>query len=200
MIKHIIIEGVDRLGKDTLIKGIQDRLGFFQVLHYQKPLLLDYYVKASIMMHGDGVPSEIKKQSLWLYQQASFRSMFSMMASSGTTRFICNRSHLGESVYSKRYRNYGGNYVFDIEESFNYSEGPLEKVLLVLLQTSDFSFVSDDGESLDVTKREEEQADFIDAFHRSIIKNKLALDVHDGHGQFVSPEKILNSVIGALTK
>jgi hypothetical protein len=35
-----IIEGLDRLGKSTLIKNIQHRFGFYQVIHFGKPEIL----------------------------------------------------------------------------------------------------------------------------------------------------------------
>jgi hypothetical protein len=41
--RKILVEGIDRLGKDTLLKGIQDRHGFHLVLRYGKPLKLDFY-------------------------------------------------------------------------------------------------------------------------------------------------------------
>ena len=192
-LRHVIIEGVDRLGKDTLIRGLQDRLGYFQVLHYQKPLLLTKYVKT-----GDDVdPEEAKRNALKSYQHHSFTTMFKMMR--GNNRILCNRAHLGETVYAKRYRGYDGNYVFDIERLFNYSDGPLEHILLIMMHTSNFAFLSDDGLSLDVTKREEEQADFLEAYERSTIVNKIKIDVHNGNGGFVTPESILNTVCPLLS-
>ena len=194
MINHVIIEGVDRLGKDTLIQDLQDRLGYFQVVHYQKPLLLAKYSQEARNSLKEG--QDVKTEALKSYQFNSFMTMFKMMR--GNTRILCNRGHLGETVYAKRYRGYDGNYVFDIERMFNYTDGPLEHVLLVLLHTSDFSFIVDDGLSLDVTKREEEQADFIAAFNKSSITNKLMLNICDGHGGFIPRDRILDSVCNQL--
>lgn len=195
-INHLVIEGVDRLGKDTLIQGIQDRLGFFQVLHYQKPKLLAKYSQEAYRSLKEG--QDVKSQALKTYQFYSFITMFKMMR--GNTRILCNRAHLGETVYAKRYRGYDGNYVFNIERLFSYSDGPLEHVLLVMLYTSDFSFITDDGLSLDVTKREEEQADFLEAFNRSTIPNKILIDVCNGHGGFLPAESILEKVLAKLGK
>lgn len=195
--KHVIIEGIDRLGKDTLIKGLQDRLGFFQVIHYQKPQLLERYV-TEVSKHKNVSEADVKREALKLYQIESFRAMFKLMAGMLTPRIICNRAHLGETVYAKRYRGYDGSYVFDIEKQFSYTEGPLSQVLLVVLHTTDFSFITDDGLSLDVTKREEEQEDFIEAYHKSTIPNKLLIDVHNGRGGFVSPQFVLDKVCSKL--
>lgn len=193
MINHLMIEGIDRLGKDTLIKGILDRLGFFQMIHYQKPLLLSKYCQeAKSLKSGQNVRSEALKA----YQFNSFMTMFKLMR--GNTRILCNRGHLGEAVYAKRYRDYDGDYVFEIERMFKYQDGPLDHVLLVLLYTSDFSFITDDGLSLDVTKREEEQADFITAFNRSIIPNKLMIDVSNQRGNFKPAETIMDLVCNQM--
>lgn len=194
MINHLIVEGIDRLGKDTLIQGVQDHLGFFQVLHYQKPkLLAKYSQKARRTLQEE---QDVKTEALKIYQFNSFIMMFKMMRAN--TRLICNRAHLGETVYAKRYRGYDGNFVFDIERLFSYSDGPLEKVLLVMLYTSDFSFIEDDGQSLDVTKREEEQADFLEAFNKSLIPNKLLIDVCDKNGGFIPREVILQTVLDKM--
>lgn len=197
MISNIIIEGIDRLGKDTLIKGLQDRYGYFQVLHYVKPLLLDTYVKE--ITDENYISEETKRKALKFYQKKSFRMMFNLLRGYNFgIKIICNRAHLGEMVYAKRYRGYDGDYVFDIESQFNYYDGPLENTLLVLLHTSSFAFVSDDGLSMDVTKREEEQVDFINAFKRSIMPHKIMIDVHDGNGNFVPASTVLNKVCSKL--
>lgn len=204
-INHVIIEGCDRLGKDTLIEGIQNSLGFFQVIHYQKPKLLDHFVEAAQYklwnQASSGSPflernaPEVKVEALKQYQFNSFLTMFKLMQNN--TRIICNRAHLGETVYAKRYRGYDGNYVFDIERVF-YDGNTLNKVLLVLLYTSDFSFITDDGLSLDVTKREVEQNDFIEAYSKTAIPNKIMIDVNNGSGGFISKDMVLGAVLNRM--
>lgn len=197
MIKHVIIEGIDRLGKDTLIQGIQSNLGFCQVLHYQKPIVLKKYYEIAHDSSNATSSDDNLKSALVQYQAASFRAMFSLLHTSSPT-IICNRAHLGETVYAPRYRKYSGDYVFDIESSFDFAGGPLEKTLLVMLFTTDFSIVSDDGQSFDVTKREEEQADFLKAYERSKIKNRMKIDVSNGNGRFIRPEYIVDLVCNKL--
>lgn len=197
MIKSVFIEGVDRLGKDTLIKGILDRHGFFQVVHYQKPALLKYYVEMMsdelLKRKQKAIFEEIKKRALHAYQAESFMNMFTMAASQG--RFIFNRAHLGETVYAPRYRGYDGSYVFEIEDGYeNVRDSPLDTSLLVVLYTSDFSFISDDGNSFDVGQREAEQDDFLSAFERSKIKHKLVINVCNRDGGFISFEEVLEQV------
>lgn len=195
MISHIIVEGVDRLGKDTLIRGIQDANGFYQVLHYQKPLLLKKFVTEAID-HGLTGQQEIKAYAFKAYQQTSFRSMFWMMKNTHP-RIICNRAHLGEAVYAKRYRGYDGDYVFNLEQQFQFPDSPLEKTLLVLLYTNDFTFIEDDGQSFDVTKREEEQHDFVKAFDMSLMPHKMMINVNAG-GHFKDRSEVLQQVLEKL--
>lgn len=198
-IKSIAVEGVDRLGKDTLIRGILNRLGYLQQIHYQKPELLDFYLNKARKDLGrpdEDLSSEVKKFALHEYQANSFVQMFHMLSSE--SKFIMNRAHLGEFVYAPRYRQYDGSYVFDLEKRFVNDLGSKfhETTLLVLLHTSDFSFIADDGLSFDFEKKEEEQNDFIRAFERSIIKHKLMIDVNC-NGKFVDQDRVLDAVVDA---
>jgi hypothetical protein len=200
MIKSVIIEGVDRLGKDSLIKGIKDEIGYFNTVHYQKPELLKCFLNEARkqLNRGDSdLDDTVKNYALSLYQRRSFSDMFSMLSSD--TRYIMNRAHLGEFVYSPRYRKYDGSYVFELENHFINDRGSKfhDTTLLVLLHTSDFSFIKDDGLSFDWDKKEEEQNDFIRAFERSQITNKVMIDVHDGDKHFVPFESILMTVLYA---
>jgi hypothetical protein len=191
--KHILIEGVDRLGKDSLIEGLQDRLGYFLNIHYEKPKALEKYVAAR-KAQAHLTTEQVKSLALRDYQEASFINMLNLL--SGNCRTILNRAHLGEYVYSPRYRGYDGSYVFELEQAFIESSSKFrEKSLLVLLTTSDFSFIQDDGLSFDFAKKEEEQTDFIDAFNRSAFTNKLLIDVSNGKGGYRPYEEILEQVV-----
>jgi thymidylate kinase len=191
MSKNIfIIEGLDRLGKSTLIQGIRDELGYYEVIHFNKPQRLAIY---------DGkatTEGEVNKlQSFYYYQYTSFENMMLLMRSNAN--IIFDRAHLGEVVYSPLYRNYSGDYVFELEKQ--YSIGDLETVRLILL-VEDFDkakhFV-DDGNSLGPTeKRFEEQERFISAFHRSLIKDKRIICVTDTtFGGFKNKKDILKEAL-----
>lgn len=199
MLKDVIVEGCDRLGKDSLIQGIQHKLGFFQEIHYQKPKLLDLYVSEFYTKNplADLSDKAEKRFCLQRYQIESFWNMFRLLSQPG--KFIMNRAHLGEYVYSPRYRNYSGDYVFDLERQFTNDQNSkfTETTLLVLLTTSDFSFVQDDGLSFDFSKKEEEQDDFKKAFNKSTIKNKILIDVSNGNGFYRDAGNILKEVTDA---
>jgi hypothetical protein len=194
--KHIILEGIDRTGKDSLIAGLQDRLGYFLNIHYEKPKALRKYFDArSAQSHLS--MGQIGALALRDYQEASFVNMLHLL--SGNCRTILNRAHLGEYVYSPRYRGYDGSYVFELEQAFIESSSKFrEKSLLVLLTTSDFSFIQDDGLSFDFTKKEEEQEDFIKAFNQSAFTNKLLIDVSNSKGGYRPYEEILEQVVEAF--
>lgn len=176
---NFIIEGIDRLGKDLLIRKLKNMFGYFLILHHQIPEPLEFY----------------KANNLFLYQKDSFITTMSLLkiAEVQNIKIICNRSWLGENVYSKRYRNYSGEYIFDLE----YITGMnlLENTKLILLTTSNFDILKDDGKSLDFTQKEEEQEDFKNTYLRSSIKNKVLIDVHNGIGKFKNPNDILNEVL-----
>lgn len=196
----LMIEGLDRLGKDTLINGIQHKLGYHQVLHFSKPELLEYYTN----QYESGDPAETKREALNAYQYDSFASMFQFFSSPHNGYLIANRAHLGECVYAPLYRGYSGDYVFEIENLYLTRVRPetrrqaLAQTRLVLL-TEDFDVsmeLVDDGESFDFTKRREEQELFIAAFERSKMPDKRIVCVSDqALGGFKLRQNILAEVL-----
>lgn len=179
------IEGLDRLGKSTLIEGIINTLGYYEVIHFSKPKKLAAYANTAPVA---GVPPS--SLQAFHYQQESFRN--SMILAKGGGRIIFDRWHLGEAVYSPMYRLYNGDYVFDFERAHNMDSSDVRLILL----TEDFGvsrhFV-DDGQSLGtIDDREEEQNRFIAAFNRSIIRDKRIISVTDpGLGGFKPKDWIL---------
>ena len=207
-INKFIICGIDRLGKSTLISNIRQALGFFNVLHYQKPEVLAYYKNsiASDLTFFDsvGVPVdllsnvqlelEIDKYSRYFYQLESFNQMMQILEGDG--KFIFDRGHLGEYVYAPLYRGYEGDYVFALEDSACIDQ--FDDVRLILL-TEDFEhsrhFVSD-GQSFSDENRKKEQNLFKTAFERSMIADKRVICVTDPTtGQFRNPLEILEEAI-----
>jgi thymidylate kinase len=186
----IIIDGLDRLGKSTLIKSIRDELGYFEIVHFSKPQSLAIYDELST---NDGEYNKL--QSYYRYQYNGFENMMKLLTSKA--KIIFDRSHLGEFVYSPLYRSYSGEYVFDLERK--HSIDHLGDIRLILL-TEDFSssahFV-DDGESLGpVTKRQEEQNRFMSAFSKSIIGDKRVICVTDKNtGAFRPKREILREAL-----
>lgn len=180
--KKILIDGIDRLGKSTLIENILKDFGYYLVTHYDKPKYLPYY----------GLKYEEKNIALREYQFDTNRSMFEMIKNS-TTPQIFDRTHLGELVYAPMYRGYSGEYVFEFEKDLLDTKPYTTKddVKLILLTTSNFNLCVDDGLSFNFENKEKEQQLFIDAFNKSLLPNKTMVDVHDGEGNFKRPEDIM---------
>lgn len=173
-----LIEGLDRLGKDTLIKGIQNKRGVHQVLHYSKPERLDSY-------GGD----------LKTYQERSFRNMFSILSCATYAHVICNRAHLGECVYSPLYRKYDGDYVFELERDYGMHESTNVRLILLTENFSVSKHFVDDGLSFDISKRAEEQAMFVQAFDKSHIRDKRVICVTAPDGSFRPAGEILDEAL-----
>jgi hypothetical protein len=183
--RKFLIEGLDRLGKDLLIAGIQNRLGYHAVIHCSKPMLSEFYARQSTA------------DALRLFQEDTFRTMFSLLCNTSVKGIIYNRAHLGECVYAPLYRGYSGDYVFDLEGAFGASR--LADVRLVLL-TENFDasrHFRDDGESLGPTaQRRGEQDLFVRAFMSSTFPDKRIVNVTDvGTGEFRAANAILDEVL-----
>lgn len=184
MLNNVIcIEGLDFLGKTTLVRGLINALGYHQIIHFDKPRPLQYYV--------EGSP---KESPLFLYQRDSFIN--SMHLANSGAKIIFDRWHIGEAVWAPAFRGYDGNYVFDIER--DYLTAPATLILLV----EDFRYsnhFSDDGESLNCeSEREEIQNRFIAAMSKSHISDKRIVCVTDvSTGSFRDKNDILNEVLNA---
>jgi hypothetical protein len=174
-----LIDGIDRLGKSTLAQGILNELGYHLMIHYDKPKILTAY--------SNGVPN----MALASYQMQCNINMFKLLRSD--IPVIFDRTHLGELVYAPMYRGYTGEYVYEMEKEF-IKDKPFtneSNVRLILLTTSNFDIVTDDGQSFDFSKKEVEQQLFVDAFSKSNIYDKVKIDVYDGTGRFKSQREIL---------
>lgn len=196
-----IIEGLDRLGKGTLINGIIDRQGYFPVIHMSKPVKTAHHSRKSTY-YNSGKPLDRQKTPAEMYQRESFEYMLEQMrlTADNKHRVIFDRGHLGENVYAPIYRGYSGEYVFDFEYTVlsNLSFEAAARIKLILL-TEDFSkskHFTSDGESFDDSKRQEEQNLFLAAFNKSVIPNKKIICVTDTNtGGFRDPADILKEAL-----
>lgn len=178
-----IIEGIDRIGKSTLIKNLEHKLGYHQKIHCPKPELLDCY-------------NENLNNPLEAYQRERYNAFFEFMHNDSC--IIFDRGHLSEVVYSPIYRGYSANHLFDMEKENNLDFK--NDLFLILLICSDTSFLVDDGKSLDFSKKDVEQKSFKQAFALSNIKNKLIIDVCNGNKNFRNSDEILNQVLDFVYK
>lgn len=187
-----LIDGIDRLGKSSLIARIQEELGYHLVIHYDKPKkLAKLFLKAENEIGGTHVGAgAVDRYALKMYQEETNKGMGELLKTK--VPIIFDRTHLGELVYAPLYRKYSGDYVFDMEKDVidtrHWSQH--EEIRLILLTSSNTEMLKDDGLSFDVTKKDEEQQRFVDAFNRSNFTNKVIVDVHDGSGGYRSYDDI----------
>jgi thymidylate kinase len=182
------IEGLDRLGKSTLIDGILNTLGYYEVIHFSKPRHLAIYDELAKI--DDVLPISEKHRSEALYQNAGFVNM--MHLTRGEGHIIFDRAHLGEFVYSPLYRGYSGEYVFDLEKLNGLDVRDDLRLILLTENLEKSTHFVDDGQSLGpAEKRREEQAMFVKAFYRSNIKDKRMISVTNAEGGFRPKDDIL---------
>lgn len=184
-----LIDGIDRLGKSTLIDKIQQKYGYHLVIHYDKPKVLNESLEIA-KEFTTKTGNDLLNEARHLYQIHANRNMFQLMKTD--IPIIFDRTHLGELVYAPLYRGYKGDYVLSMEQDF-IDEKPYtypDDVKLILLTTSNTEMLQDDGLSFDFSKKEEEQKMFIEAFNRSALKNKVMVDVHNGQGGYKSYDQV----------
>jgi thymidylate kinase len=161
MKKFIIIEGLDRVGKDTAVKKIVREFNKdnMHAVHY-------FHTGHSTV------------QQQIMYNTRLYKDMFNMMLEGHDRSYIFNRSHLSESVYADLYRGYSGDYVFDIEREFSQYLPIWDKLSLVVLSASPETILSrgDDGDTITNGDRygeiKKETDMFKLAFDKTMIRNK----------------------------
>ena len=182
---HLIIEGCDRTGKDTIVQGISSLFDNVVIRHFSFP---------------KGETDDQKK----LFQQqyftnefslASRRTDFSTAPGRNSDIWIWNRGHLGEFVYGTLYRNTEPEkWVLDMEKIFWVDQDP---TVFLLLLTGNVKVLSglDDNKSFRHSSeaRYKEQMKFVEAYHKSSIQNKLQVRVTNDR-EFLPKEEILQQV------
>lgn len=160
---QIIIEGPDRTGKDTQINLLQQYAWNNHKLAYN----LSHY------SHLKNI-NNYQSYSNALYDNLIYRMCI------GNTYDIYNRSHIGEYVYAPMYRNYSGDYIFDIE--MKYFIDNYDHIFLITLITDPLVLISRDDKlsfSNNLEQKQLEISKFKEAHELSIIKKKLLIDCTD---------------------
>jgi len=200
-----LIDGIDRLGKSSLIKKIQEELGYHLVIHYDKPKLLPNLIDTADCIKRAEVSEtdydesyrnlSIENLARRLYQEDANRNMFKLLGTD--MNIILDRTHLGEMVYAPLYRKYSGEYVYQMEQDLIDSKTYTfhDDIRLILLTSSNTEMLVDDGLGFDPSKKNDEQNLFIDAFNRSKLTNKVIVDVHNGNGGYKTYEEVFNEAI-----
>lgn len=212
--KLIIIEGVDRLGKSTIIEGICKELNFDNVLvrHFGKPPkgmtpqeVLDFQFKC--FDNEANLIHEMRR--MFHYSKYHYYD----------DTIIWNRSHLGEFVYSQMFRSGNPKELKDkllFWERFhlNYKNEPDFQIYLITL-TADpqFALRNEDGHSFSQTiEQKVKEIELFNEVHEfSTIEKKLIVKVDQldtwysddedkviSNNRFRSKQEILTEVLNFI--
>lgn len=179
----LIFEGLDRCGKDTQIKLVKQNIKrkVFHELHYTNDFI----------KNDNSEIAEIKSY----FQYGEMFKIINFFIEN-KMNLILNRSHLGEHVYSEKYRNYDGSYVFDLEKMF------IDKIknkifLVIFIDTPENILNREDGNSLskDIENKKYEIEKFKEAFEKTIIPNKIIININNKSIEEIHKEimKFLNN-------
>ncbi len=162
-----LIEGLDRCGKNSQIKLIQP-------LFIDKPLHVLHYSNYK----GFDTPEQSENYSYNVYKNM-FRLLYDNYEQN---HFILNRSHIGESVYAPLYRNYNGDYVFNIElyHKRNHKQFWNQIKLITFIDEVENLIKRDDGlsHSIDPTLKQNEIDAFINSTEKSNILHKKIININ----------------------
>lgn len=191
--KHIIIEGGDRLGKSTLIESISKHFNFdnVSVRHFGKPPKtfeegespLDFQARCFVK---EGAMLEFLKQN-----ENDKYGYFENVV-------IWNRAHLGEYVYGQMFRGEDPkeikDFLLDFEEQFLLEN--LETYLILLTADPEFFLSKEDGNSFsqNLDQKTTELRLFDEIFEASSIDKKLRVNV-SMDGKFLPKEYVFNKVM-----
>jgi hypothetical protein len=163
--------------KDTLVDQFRK--------HFKSPLFQVFH---------EGKPPSGVDQKKWAVEHYSFmlRNAFTHQHSSIS---VYNRSHLGEVVWGPKYRGYNADFIFDLENHFLSS---MDDAYLILLTDSAARLMArDDGKSLtkSITELDDVRREFIHAFDKSCIKNKIHIRLEE-----VAFEDVFNIVLNFVNQ
>lgn len=170
--KHLIIEGPDRVGKNSIISNLIPYCQNMVVTHFSTPEGNTDLEKRNFQ--EESFKDEFRKSEFFLKN-----SFFKEPKKGKLNLVVWNRAHLGEFVYGKLYRETNPEeWVMKIEEDFGYDKSP-DVYLLLLTADPEFLSQNDDGLSFSSTaeSRKKELDNFKNAFNLSQIKKKREIKV-----------------------
>ena len=175
--KVVIFEGQDNCFKTTQTKML--------LTHFANNL------EPTHMIHYSNI-SNITNKISEKYSIKLYNNMFFLINSINNINcnIIFDRSHIGEAVYSPLYRNYNGNFIFNIEKNFiNYNWW--NNIYLFLLEDNLYDIIKrEDGNSFatDLINKKQEKTLFNKAFNKSYIKNKFIINVNNKDRKLIHKE------------
>lgn len=178
----LFIEGPDNSGKGTQIDLIKKYVEY----KYNCPV---HY------LHYSNIKGKQNKEEIRELSEQLYRQMFQLLKADSIFNndlIICDRSHLGEAVYSPMYRKYSGDYVFDLEKEYLPEfEDPVG--LLVFTETAENLIKRDDGLSfsIDPVQKQAEIDTFRSAFNKSKVPYKKFIELQGRGPDTIFEEEVL---------
>lgn len=159
--KFIVVEGMDRCGKDTLIKGLRKLI--------QNPRILDH--------HSTSPPKGVDALEWSRIYYWSILYLSRALQVLGWD-VIANRCHIGETVYGPIYRQTDPEFIWEQEKDYL----DLDNTWLIVVVDNGLSLMRrDDGLSNEssITEFNQVRDAFTSSFHKSAIKNKILINISD---------------------
>ena len=178
----IIFEGPDNVGKSTQIDMLRKAFHDFeistQVIHCSN---FKFRTNIDDKYSVETQAKVLKEMSKRYYTKImQIMNVYNTKDDNYESVLILDRSHLGETVYSPIYRNYSGDYVYELE---NIVECPKKVFVITLVDTAENLISREDGHSFSTN---------IDAFktaNSSTKFNSLLIDI-DG----LSPDRVFEKI------
>jgi len=175
----IIVEGIDNCGKSTQIEKIKNYLAKNKI--------------SSHVLHYSNY-TELTKEENEEMSKRTYGDMFEALTKFNNPgmAFIFDRFHLGEFVYSPRYRGYDGSYVFKDEQKFQLSFLGETAGLILFTDTAENVIARDDGLSFttNIKNKKEEINDFDIAYEKSCFEDKKRIALEGRNADKVFNESV----------
>lgn len=166
----LIIEGMDRCGKSTLVEHLRKR----------------YFTSPNILVHHSSSPPATPNPNSWeLKHYASLFQTARDLVKFGQYNIIFDRFHLGAAVYGEKYRGANPADIYELDSRYLF--GFQQAALILLTDDPEAIAARDDGDSLEKSLGEYQEtlSAFVEAYNMSTCLNKLHINV-SGNGGFVN--------------
>jgi thymidylate kinase len=191
--KVLIIEGIDNVGKNSVITSICEHYEYDNVTirHCGKPPK-DVEIPFSFQTHAFSNEFKIMDKLLDSEKNENYYE----------NRIIYNRFYLGEYVYGQMYRNVTPEKILSFIDFFEQRMLQFfDPYLITLYSTPEFAVKVEDGCS--ISEKIEDKTKEIELFktihNHSAINNKLLLKI-DNLGEWKSKEEINSTILNFINK
>lgn len=201
--KVIIIEGPDRVGKDTLINKLSTEFTDTKVIHACAPTIKDSDKNDNKLFESRKVLTI--KELFKFYNDGIIHDTVSDYLHGKLDAIIHNRSVYGEYVYGTKYRGMNkddiAKLIYKLEMGSLRTYIPGSELYFILLTTNNVDLLNnnDDGNSFSKSKDDiQDELDLFKEIHNlSGIKKKKIIYVNN-EDQFKSKDDIYNDVLNFI--